>query len=116
MIEVKITDRKKNITYTARIGQNKNENHQLICSSNPHDMWFHLKDISSCHLVLAVPEKNKGISRKVIKQCAVLTKEHTSKAVCLRDVSVIYTRIINLKKTERKGEVILDKDVSELTI
>ena len=34
------------------IGKNKNENIKIIQSSEPDDLWFHLKDYPSCHIVV----------------------------------------------------------------
>lgn len=34
------------------IGKNKNENIKIIQSSESDDLWFHLKDYPSCHIVV----------------------------------------------------------------
>ena len=43
------------ITYV--VGKNQSENHPLIQSSEPDDLWFHLADLPSAHVVAQVAAK-----------------------------------------------------------
>ena len=45
---------KREITF--HIGKNKNENFEVIDNATKSDIWFHAKDISSCHVVCELPD------------------------------------------------------------
>ena len=62
--------------YTISIGKNKEENWQLIDASEPNDIWFHIDNQPSCHVVLKNDEqvKLKDIPRQVLKRAAYLCK------------------------------------------
>jgi predicted ribosome quality control (RQC) complex YloA/Tae2 family protein len=89
---------------TFYIGQNKNENFDVIDKGEPHDLWFHANEISSCHIVAVLP---KDLSNKeknyIIKAGAFLCKKYTNKLKSLRDIEIIYTQIKNIEKTHIKG-------------
>jgi len=42
------------IEITYLVGKNQSENHPLIKSSEPDDLWFHLADLPSAHVVAQV--------------------------------------------------------------
>jgi len=88
-------------TYKIIIGRNANENDMLIKSSHPLDMWFHLSNVSSAHLVI----KNKGdkIPKRYINEIASMLFEYNNKA--WRTTNVIYTEIKNVKRTDVPGMV-----------
>ena len=89
---------------TFYIGQNKNENFDVIDKGDPDDLWFHANEISSCHVVAIIP---KDISSKelkyIIKAGALLCKRYTSKLKNLPDIEIIYTQVKNIEKTEYLG-------------
>lgn len=89
---------------TFHIGQNKNENFDVINKGEPDDLWFHANEVSSCHVVAIIP---KDISRKeikyIIKAGAILCKKYTNKLKSLSDIEIIYTKIKNIEKTECLG-------------
>ena len=41
-----------NNEYIIQIGKNKNENWELIDNASNTDIWFHIEDQPSCHVVL----------------------------------------------------------------
>ena len=86
------------------IGQNKNENFDVIDMGAPDDLWFHANDVSSCHIVAKGPKNisNKDI-RYIIKIGAFLCKKYTNKLKSLHDVEIIYTKIKYVEKTEHNG-------------
>lgn len=94
----------KNITFC--IGQNAQDNFDVIDAASEEDMWFHVKDLPSCHVVAKIPE---GIDRKemrsVIKRGAILCKQH-SKYKASDKLYIIYTRLKNIQKTDTPGSVI----------
>jgi predicted ribosome quality control (RQC) complex YloA/Tae2 family protein len=87
------------------IGKNKEENWQLIDDASPTDIWFHVHEIPSCHVILKTDQDLRTIDKKVLKRCALLCKMN-SKAKTEKKTSIMYTQIQNVKKTKNIGEVI----------
>jgi predicted ribosome quality control (RQC) complex YloA/Tae2 family protein len=85
------------IKYTIQIGQNKYDNFDIIDESTSKDIWFHVSNIPSCHVILKTNEKNSGIPHQVIKRCAYLCKIN-SNAKTQSKCIVSYTTIVNVKK------------------
>jgi predicted ribosome quality control (RQC) complex YloA/Tae2 family protein len=96
---------KREITFY--IGKNQNENFEVIDKGSHTDLWFHAKDISSCHVVGILPDKlNKKDLHYIIKVGGLLCKTNTSKLKSLKNVEIIYTSIKNIEKTDVPGCVI----------
>lgn len=99
---------------TFYIGQNKNENFDVVDKGEPDDLWFHANNISSCHVVAIIPNDitNKEL-KYIIKGGALLCKKYTNKLKGLRDIEIIYTQIKNIEKTQYSGcvKVINEKKV-----
>lgn len=89
--------------YSVRIGKNAVDNWEIIDSSNNHDIWFHLDNAPSCHLILSVND-NQKIDRKVIRRCAYLCKIN-SKSTKSSKTAVIYAPIQQIEKTDKIGQV-----------
>jgi predicted ribosome quality control (RQC) complex YloA/Tae2 family protein len=92
-------------TYAILIGQNKNENSEIISSSHEDDVWFHVEDMPSCHVILRHITGVKKYPKQVIKRCAYLCKIH-SKAKTLPRCTIIYTHLSNVTTTDVIGEVV----------
>jgi predicted ribosome quality control (RQC) complex YloA/Tae2 family protein len=93
------------ITLDVLIGQNAQENWDLIDNSDNDDIWFHLDDMPSSHVVLKLNGLNiKDLPKQVIYKAAVACKKN-SKAKSLNSVNVIYTFIKNVTKAETVGSV-----------
>lgn len=88
------------------IGKNKEENWKIIDDASPSDIWFHMQDIPSCHVILKTTDPIKKISKDVLKRCALLCKMN-SKAKNENKTNVMYSEIENVKKTRNVGEVIV---------
>jgi predicted ribosome quality control (RQC) complex YloA/Tae2 family protein len=86
-----------------RIGQNASENDDLIDDSDQQDIWFHLENLSSCHIVIKITEEYP-ITKQIIYYCASLCKENT-KYKNYKKVKVMYTEIKNVTRTKTKGMV-----------
>ena len=93
-----------NTTYTIIIGKNKNENWTIIDDASGTDLWFHIAEIPSCHLILKNDENLRFVPRQVIKRCAYLCKINSS-AKTMSKCAVIYAAITNVKKTDIVGQV-----------
>jgi predicted ribosome quality control (RQC) complex YloA/Tae2 family protein len=89
---------------TYYIGTNARDNFDVIDMGRPNDIWFHAKDVSSCHVVVHVPDfiEKQGL-RTIIKRGARLCKEHTTKLNNPDKIDIIYTCVKNVAKTEIIG-------------
>jgi predicted ribosome quality control (RQC) complex YloA/Tae2 family protein len=90
--------------YTIIIGKNKNDNFAIIDESVETDVWFHVENEPSCHVILQNTSKLHDIPKQVIKRCAYLCKIN-SKAKTQKKSIVIYTTINNVIKTDIPGQV-----------
>ena len=119
------------INYTIYVGKCREENDALVRSSSESDIWFHLADAPSCHVILHLqslsadenaPElaflKRKGlknqedikitcIPRQVIKHCACLcvANSKTDKSRKSSKNVVSYTISANVSPTKHLGQV-----------
>ncbi len=88
--------------YIAYIGKNSRQNDYILSKlSSPYDIWFHIKDAPSAHLLLKT-FKNTLISEDVIFKAAKAVKE-ISVGVLSSKVSVIYTLRKYVNKSTQKG-------------
>lgn len=90
-----------------RIGENAQENWDLISDSSKMDIWFHLDKYPSSHVVIKVPSKTlkiENLSSSTINYAASLCKEH-SKYIGQINIGVIYTYIKYIKKGDTVGSV-----------
>ena len=87
--------------YTICVGENKNENDEIIKMSNQDDTWFHLDNISGPHIIL----KNNGdrIPKRYLNNIAGLFSQYKSNLP--HRYNVIYTLIKNVKLTNIQGQV-----------
>lgn len=90
--------------WTIIIGKNREENWKIIDDASPTDIWFHMNDIPSCHVILKTTPNTKDINMRLIRYCAILCKMN-SKAKNERKSVVMYSQISNVKKTKTVGEV-----------
>ena len=92
------------VTYTIHSGKSAKGNDKLLDDSSPSDIWFHVADAPSAHIILSNPTNlaiNK-IPRQVIKRCACICK---ASAKVSDKCEIIYTERINITKTEKLGRV-----------
>ena len=90
-------------TYTIKIGRSAIENTELVKNANKSDIWFHLSDSPSCHVVLTCETKLTQVPHNVISRCAYLCKMHSK---TLAKSKVIYTQIENVQVIKIPGQVI----------
>lgn len=98
-----------------RVGQHAQENFDLIDDSGPDDLWFHISQESSCHVVATIPHKDgvgmnydKKTLKKIAIQGAVICKQ-CSRYKSEKNVSVIYTQIKHVEKKGHIGSVCVDE-------
>ena len=104
----KIYTQKVKIKY----GKNAKENWNLIDESSRDDLWFHIDDYPSTHVILEYNENIKEVElEKYINECVELCIEKTPKIKSyvpkIKSVKVIYTKVENIKKGKSVGEVII---------
>ena len=89
------------------IGKYKEENFDVINKGTSNDLWFHAKDVSSCHVVAIIPNdiNDKKKLKYIIKCAAILCKNNTNKLKSLKNIEILYTQIKNIVKTEILGKV-----------
>jgi predicted ribosome quality control (RQC) complex YloA/Tae2 family protein len=74
--------------YKVYIGRNKNENKTLLEISKSNDIWMHIKDVSSSHVIIKTDKQNVPLS--VINNAAKLCVEYSVKNA--GDYVVDYTK------------------------
>ena len=90
--------------YTIIIGKNKKDNWQIIDDSEETDVWFHVSESPSCHVILKNTVNMSAIPIQVIKRSAYICKINSNAKYEKKSV-IIYTPISNVKKTKIEGEV-----------
>jgi predicted ribosome quality control (RQC) complex YloA/Tae2 family protein len=103
--------------YTISIGKNKEENWQLIDASNPDDVWFHVDNQPSCHVILKNEQqvKLRDIPRQVLKRAAYLCKTNST-AKTQSKCDVIYATISQITKTSVVGQVIVSNGTKLISL
>ena len=83
------------------MGKNQNENEELIKYGLPEDVWFHVNDLSSAHVYIRLKpgETMDDIPEQALLDCSTLVKANSISGCKMKEVSVVYTRWKNLKKT-----------------
>ena len=96
-----------NLNITFYIGENAQDNFDIIDKCDENDLWFHSKDQSSCHVVAIISDNIKQIKKQkmhsIIHYGALLCKQNTNKLVKQSNVEIIYTKIKNIQKTNVVG-------------
>jgi predicted ribosome quality control (RQC) complex YloA/Tae2 family protein len=103
--EVYIPKLKSTIIYF--IGTCASDNFEIIDNSNENDIWFHVNNRPSCHVIAQIPLQlsiEKKNIKYIIKQGAVLCKQN-SKYKCEKNVEIIFTKLKNIEKCEIIGSV-----------
>ena len=117
---------KINLVY--KVGSSAKNNFEIIDEANPNDLWFHLKDVSSCHVIacfkniqyttrddelpnyydINFDDLEKKEKQQIIKQGALICKQY-SKLKSAKNVPIIYTKIEDVQKTDVPGSVLTFK-------
>jgi predicted ribosome quality control (RQC) complex YloA/Tae2 family protein len=92
--------------YDIQIGRSAVENTALVSAAKGTDIWFHVHQEPSCHVILKNDDKIHAIPHKVIKRCAYLCKVNTKEQSKARNSrEIIYAYISNVKTTVIPGQV-----------
>ena len=113
---------KINVVY--KIGKDAQNNFELIDKADQNDIWFHLKDVSSCHVIACLKNiqyttsddelpnfydinfdtLDKKEKQQIITQGALLCKQY-SKLKSAKNVNIVYAKIEDVYKTDVPGSV-----------
>ncbi|MBE7065423.1 MAG: fibronectin/fibrinogen-binding protein [Ruminococcaceae bacterium] len=94
--------------YEILIGKNNKQNDTLtLRTSNPNDLWFHVKDAPGSHVILRISQKDCIITNKAVTEAAIEAARHSSLKSSSK-VEVDYTRVKYVKKPSgaKPGRVI----------
>ena len=102
-----------NRNYLILIGENAKENWKIIDESDNFDLWLHIDDKASCHVIIKeILNKNNAISleypRNVVieasKYCKIYSNSKDDK------IKIVYTIIKNITKGKVVGEVYVSNE------
>jgi len=92
------------------VGENELENFDIIDAAKDIDLWFHVDRRSSCHVIAVLPENHKYDKKQLHKiaiQGSMLCKQY-SRYKSEQKLSIMYTSIDKVNKTEKVGAVTVD--------
>ncbi len=85
------------------IGRSQQENHAVLDLGGPTDLWFHLADTSSCHVVAILPaDCPRKLCGAIQRRGAALCREWSRAA---GDAAVLCVRLSDVQKTTVPGTV-----------
>lgn len=87
--------------YELYIGKNAKGNEQIINRCHPESIWFHLNNVSSAHIILET--KGDDIEKRYINMIACKLLELKKNKP--KNTKVIYTKVKNIKLTNKLGTV-----------
>ena len=88
-----------NITYY--IGKNAQGNNDIIDMAKPNDIWLHVDNVPSGHVIISIPDNiTKDELRHIIKVGANLCKSTIKNNT---KIKVVYTKVCNINKTNILG-------------
>ncbi len=96
------------------VGTNAKENWKLIDESDPFDLWFHVDEYPSGHVIIKEQIKGKqelefpSYPNQIISIAANYCKTQ-SKYSTYTKLKIVYTEIANLKKGKEVGSVLVSK-------
>jgi len=88
------------------LGENAQDNFDMLDGADAEDEWFHAQGQSSCHVIAKISnmQLNKKQLRQIITQGALLCKTN-SKYAYMSDLAIIHTSVKNVKKSDVIGTV-----------
>jgi predicted ribosome quality control (RQC) complex YloA/Tae2 family protein len=100
------------INYTIKIGQNAKENWELIDNSEPFDLWFHLDNYPSSHVIISQnlnSDPEIFYPNQIIALAADYCKTHSKKKSTTK-VKIVYTQVQNITKGKEVGSVFVSDE------
>jgi predicted ribosome quality control (RQC) complex YloA/Tae2 family protein len=92
-----------------RIGTNSSDNFKILDLADEEDIWFHADESSSCHVIARIPiNMNKKQMLTIVKTGAQLCKQNTNKLKSEKRVTIQYTPVKYVHKTNIEGTVTVE--------
>ena len=86
------------------IGTSKEDNDNMIDKASENDIWFHVNNISSCHVICKMPGAfNRKEMKYIIKTGALLCKKNTNKLKGISNLVIVYCPVKHITKTNIIG-------------
>ena len=84
---------------TFYIGRTQHENHAILDLGRPTDLWFHVADQPSCHVVAVLPvDCDRKQRNKIIRHGALLCKQYTNSVKSASRVPITYALVSHVTK------------------
>lgn len=101
--------------HVIRFGRDAQGNTRLIENAEGCDVWFHVDEHPSAHVICERDSPFSLLSDTVLQFCANLCVERTPglKKKGLKHVQVLYTPVANLKLGKTPGEVTIKNETAE---
>ena len=96
------------LTIDYMIGLNAQDNFNIIDLGNPNDIWFHVSDLPSCHIIACTSKEDKLTKKEIqmiVKRGAIICKQN-SKYTNVPKLQITYTKLMNIQKSNPVGSVI----------
>lgn len=93
------------------IGKNANDNIDMILKSDAEDLWFHVSNESSCHVIAKVHHHKLSKKQKmtVIKRGAQLCKQNTNRVSKQKQADICFCYVNQLQvNQEQIGSVFIN--------
>lgn len=97
-----------------KIGQNSQDNDTIIKESKETDLWFHIANLPSCHVIIE-SSTEYPVTKQMIVFCANLVKQNT-KYKNVKNIKINYTNIKNVIRTDTPGKVYLKGKVKSIIV
>jgi predicted ribosome quality control (RQC) complex YloA/Tae2 family protein len=101
------------------IGCNTRENSYILDMARIHDLWFHVEQGTSCHVLARIPRGFIKLTKKqritIIKMGCILCKINTTGLKEQSNVKINYTEVKNIEKSEQDG-VLYTKNLKVYTV
>lgn len=107
-----IYDEKINQDLVYWVGENAQDNWDMIDKSDQNNVWFHLDGHPSAHVILRIDFDKKKLLKQTLLQCAVQCKinsKFVNQTSNKQKIKIVYTEIRNISKADKIGSVNLKK-------
>lgn len=95
------------------VGTNAKENWNLFDTSDPDDLWFHVEDLSSGHVIIREQlTKQSNSLPEYPNQIISIGADYCKSQSKYKDrikLKIVYTKVQNLKKGKEIGSIIVSK-------
>ena len=93
------------------VGENANDNWDILDKANQNYIWMHLNNFSSPYIIINISNPNKSILNYGASLCKLHSKFSKS-----NKIKVIYTEVKNVKKGNKLGSAIIKGKTKEIVI